>query len=247
MYFIGFYDTVLYAINEKKFQIVIKKNYFMIFTQDTLYFFEELKQNNNSDWFKINKLRYEEHVKKPNILLTEILIEEFKKIEPNYYAKPNDCIFRINRDVRFSKNKNPYKEFSGAYFSIGGKGSELPGFYVEFSNDYFAVAGGIYNPDKQILKNLRYEIVGNLETFQSIINDPIFIKMTGGLAPVEQNKTLDKILKPYIEKEPLLLNKHFYFWKTLPVEILLSEELVPTIQKTWQAALPFYKFLRNIF
>lgn len=218
-----------------------------IFTKETLLFFEDLKQNNHSEWFKINKLRYEEHVKIPNQKLTEILIEIFKKIEPNFSALPKDCIFRINRDIRFSKNKKPYKEFTGAYFSIGGKGSEYPGYYVEFSNDYFAIAGGIYNPDKEILKNLRYEIVGNLETFQSIINDPLFINKTGGLAVVEQNKTLDKFLKPYIEKEPLLLNKHFYFWKVLPSGLLLSEHLISTIQDTWYAALPFYKFLRNIF
>ncbi len=218
-----------------------------LFTQETLKFFDELKLNNNSEWFRTNKLRYEEHVKNPNILLTQILIEEFKKIEPNYKAKPSECIFRINRDIRFSKNKSPYKEFTGSYFSAGGKGSELPGFYVEFSNDYFAIAGGIYNPDKDTLKNLRYEIVGNLENFQQIIYDSNFMKMTGGLSKVEQNKTLDKILKPYLEKEPLLLNKHFYFWKVLPSDLLLSDQLIPTIQKTWHAALPFYKFLRNIF
>jgi len=219
----------------------------IIFNQDSLNFFEDLKNNNHSEWFKSNRYRYEEHVKKPNIQLTEILIEEFKKIEPNYQALPKDCLFKINRDIRFSKNKKPYKEFTGAYFSVGGKGSEYPGFYVEFSNDYFAIAGGIYNPDKKVLNSLRYEIVGNLENFQKIIQNTHFIEMTGGLAPVEKNKTLDKFLKPYIEKEPLLLNKHFYFWKVTSPEILLTENLISTIQATWKAALPFYQFLRNIF
>ncbi len=218
-----------------------------IFSVETIRFFENLKQNNNSEWFKSNKIRYDEHVKKPNLILTEFLIKEFKKIEPLYNAKPSDCIFRINRDIRFSKNKSPYKEFAGSYYSYGGKGSEYPGFYVEFSDDYFAIAGGIYNPDKEILKNLRYEIAGNLETYQSIINDTTFIKYTDGLASVEKNKTLDKFLKPYIEKEPTLLNKHFYFWKVLPPETILSENLISIIQVTWNAALPFYQFLRNIF
>jgi uncharacterized protein (TIGR02453 family) len=219
----------------------------ILFTKESLKFFEDLKQNNHTEWFKNNKLRYDEHVKKPLIRFTEILIEEFKKIEPNYQAKPQDCIFRINRDIRFSKNKNPYKEFAGAYFCIAGKGSELPGLYIEFSNDYFAVAGGIYNPSKEVLKTLRYEIAGNLEVFQSIIYNPTFIEYTGGLARVEQNKILDKFLKPFIEKEPSILNKHFYFWKVLPPEILLSEQLICTVQKIWEVSIPFYKFLKDIF
>jgi len=203
----------------------------ILFTKESLKFFEDLKQNNHTEWFKNNKLRYDEHVKKPLIRFTEILIEEFKKIEPNFQAKPQDCFFRINRDIRFSKNKNPYKEFSGAYFCIAGKGS----------------AGGIYNPSKEVLKTLRYEIAGNLEVFQSIIYNPTFIEYTGGLARVEQNKILDKFLKPFIEKEPSILNKHFYFWKVLPPEILLSEQLICTVQKIWEVSIPFYKFLKDIF
>jgi hypothetical protein len=64
---------------------------------------------------------------------------------------------------------------------------------------------------------------------------------------VEQNKILDKFLKPFIEKEPSILNKHFYFWKVLPPEILLSEQLISTVQKIWEVSIPLYKFLKDIF
>lgn len=217
------------------------------FSEEILHFFRILKQNNNSQWFKEHKAWYEEVVKKPMLMLIEDLSLEFKRYEPAFAYTPNQCLFRIYRDVRFSKDKRPLKEFAGAYWSVKGKGSEYPGYYIEVNDEYFAIAGGIYSPEKNVLKTLRYHIAGNLERYQSIIYNPDFIDKTSGLAKVEQNKKLDNILQPYIAQEPTLLNKHFYFWKVLPAETLLSPNLLTIIQTTWQSALPFYHFVREIF
>lgn len=217
------------------------------FTEEFLQFFRELKQNNDSQWFKEHKAWYENAVKAPMLRLIEDLSIEFKRYEPTFALTPKQCLFRIYRDVRFSKDKRPLKEFAGAFWSVKGKGSEYPGFYIEANDDYLAIAGGIYNPDKSVLQTLRYHIAGNLERYQKIIYDHDFMEKTGGLATVEQNKKLDKILQPYIRQEPSLLNKHFYFWKALSVETILMPNLLHTIQETWQKALPFYQFVREIF
>ena len=91
------------------------------FTKDFIGFFSDLENNNNRDWFHENKKRYETSVKGPFESLVSALISELSKVYPEMTITPKDAIFRINRDIRFSKDKSPYKTHMAALISPGGK------------------------------------------------------------------------------------------------------------------------------
>jgi uncharacterized protein (TIGR02453 family) len=94
------------------------------FTADYLAFFKELAANNHKEWFDANRKRYETSVKEPFKAFTQHLIDELAKKEPAFKElKASDCIFRINRDIRFSKDKTPYKTQCSAVISPNGKKS----------------------------------------------------------------------------------------------------------------------------
>jgi uncharacterized protein (TIGR02453 family) len=87
---------------------------------------------------------------------------------------PKDCIFRIFRDIRFTKDKTPYKSNFGAYIARGGRKSPLAGYYIHFEPGASMLAGGVYLPPPDVLKAIRSEIYNNVEEFKSILNDPKF-------------------------------------------------------------------------
>ena len=91
------------------------------FTQDFLDFFKELAANNHKDWFHANKKRYEASVKDPFKLFVQDMIDKAAKVDGRFAGEAKNAIFRINRDIRFSKDKSPYKLQMGAVISPGGK------------------------------------------------------------------------------------------------------------------------------
>jgi uncharacterized protein (TIGR02453 family) len=101
------------------------------FSKDFLAFFEELAGDNNKDWFDANRTRYHEVVKDPWYAFVQQIIDEVRKDDPDLHLEPKQAVFRINRDIRFSKNKQPYKTHVAAVISRGGR-KELtyPGLYV---------------------------------------------------------------------------------------------------------------------
>jgi uncharacterized protein (TIGR02453 family) len=100
------------------------------------------------------------------------------ELEPELAAfKPKDCVFRQNRDVRFSANKDPYKTNFGAYFSPGGKKSPGPGYYLQIQPGNSFLAGGIWMPEADTLKKIRKEIDYSGAELQRIENDPDFKKL----------------------------------------------------------------------
>lgn len=154
-------------------------------------FLSDLNENNNRDWFKSNKDYYEE-ARSEFVSMVENLIPALAVTNPlisNLAVK--DTIFRIYRDVRFSKDKSPYKTAFGAYMAPGGRKSMLPGHYFHIEPGNSFVAGGCHNPQGDRLKSLRSEIYYNSSEFNSIINADDFIKLFGEL-------TGDKLKRPPI-------------------------------------------------
>jgi uncharacterized protein (TIGR02453 family) len=117
----------------------------VFFTEDYRRFFMELAANNHKDWFDVNRKRYELSVKEPFQKFVQHLIVEFIKLDPSFSdLTPKDCIFRINRDIRFSPDKTPYKLYCSAVISPGGKKSRsLSGVYVELTPEHIRVYGGV--------------------------------------------------------------------------------------------------------
>ena len=145
--------------------------------KEILNFLKELKQNNNREWFNENKPKYEE-AKKQFEGFVDILIMKIKEFDDTidvHAAK--ECTFRIYRDVRFSKNKEPYKPNFGAYIAKGGRKSEYAGYYIHIESEASFAGGGVYCPQPKILKVVRDDIYNDSEKIKEIINDKTFKKV----------------------------------------------------------------------
>jgi len=141
---------------------------------DLLNFLKELKDNNHKPWFDENRERYQ-NLRKEMVRLIQELIPQIAQFDPSILPlEPKDCIFRINRDIRFSNDKTPYKTNMGAYMARGGKKSPYGGYYLHIEPGGSFLAGGIYQPSSAVLKEVRSEIYYDVEKFKSIILDKTF-------------------------------------------------------------------------
>jgi uncharacterized protein (TIGR02453 family) len=130
------------------------------FDDDTFAFLRELKRHNDREWFTANKDRYEESVKEPFLRFIEDVGPALRKLSPNLVADPRPAggsLFRIYRDVRFSKDKSPYKTHAGAYFPLG-RGTAGPGYYLHLEPGECFVGAGIWMPDPASLQSIRERI-----------------------------------------------------------------------------------------
>jgi len=141
---------------------------------DLLNFLKELKDNNHKPWFDENRERYQ-NLRKEMVRLIQELIPQIAQFDPSILPlEPKDCIFRINRDIRFSNDKTPYKTNMGAYMARGGRKSPYGGYYLHIEPGGSFLAGGIYQPSSAVLKEVRSEIYYDVEKFKSIILDKTF-------------------------------------------------------------------------
>lgn len=146
-----------------------------------LEFLSALAQNNHKDWMDANKKWYSD-TRARFLEDVEVLLKAMTEIEPALSAfKPKDCVFRQNRDIRFSANKSPYKTNFGAYFSPGGKKSPGPGYYLQIQPGNSFLAGGIWMPEADTLKKIRKEIDYSGAELEQIENNPEFKKLFSGI------------------------------------------------------------------
>ncbi len=216
------------------------------FTQDYLDFFKELAANNHKEWFDANRKRYETNVKEPFKAFTQHLIDALAKKEPVFKdLKASECIFRINRDIRFSKDKTPYKTMCSAVISPNGKkSSSIHGIYFELTPEHVRAYGGVYEIDKDDLYALREGIATELDTFQKLINNKDFKELFGAIHG-EKNKKIDKYFQDAATKEPLLFNKQFYFYSTFEAESILDPELDQLLLKCYEVGRPLELFFNQ--
>lgn len=190
---------------------------FLGFSPEAAKFFTALsnKRNNNKKWFDKHRDEYEVYIKQPMRDLIDALAVEIKKIDKDIVVNYKS-IFRINRDIRFSKNKTPYKNYTAAAFAFKRvKSSEIPQFYFHFTPEEFLVAGGQYSTDPNNLKKIRSYILKNYKEYLSVIDDKKLKKEYGDVEGIKAlkmprgyenvtDKRLHEILKMtqfYIEKQ----------------------------------------------
>lgn len=213
------------------------------FNQDFIDFFKELSNNNNRDWFNENKQRYIEFVKDPFYFFIEELIHEIHDDDMLINITPKEAIFRIYKDVRFSKDKLPYKTTVSAIISQGGrKDFTTPGYYIEMDANGIRFYGGAHFLDKTQLQNLREHIASNLDEFKKLQNEKKFKKEFSTLLG-EQNKRIPKEFKEILEIEPLIANKQFYFRTDLSTKKILSNTLINSLMKLYAVGKPINQFL----
>jgi uncharacterized protein (TIGR02453 family) len=221
-------------------------------TSDSLQFLYDLSQNNNRDWFEKNKKRYEAVLKKPFEATVAALIERLLRFEPGFGPlAPKDCIFRIHRDTRFSKDKSPYKtNVAAAFTPKGTKGNaemmSYPGYYfsLEFGNLW--IGGGAYFLDKEPLHRVRTAIAQDPEAFRALLDEKDLAEKFGGLAQSEVNKVMPPDLKDAAKQEPLLLNKQFYFMAEMDPETALRPDFPDFLAEHFRAGKPLNDWLRSV-
>ncbi len=211
-------------------------------TETYIKFFQELKENNDREWFDINRKRYENEVRAPFIALVAQLLAELKETIPELPDDPKKTLFRINRDIRFSKDKSPYNLWMSAAIAPGGKKSNLPAFYLQINANTIHVGGGLYNIGKDTLGNIRGEIYVNPKAFESIIQHPDFVQTFGEILG-ERNKRLDPDYKELAEKLPAIANKQFYAMATHPTVENLNQELPKFLMHHFHAVRPLNEYL----
>lgn len=215
------------------------------FTQDFIDFFAELKEHNVREWFNDHKKRYEKSVKDPFKRFVAEMIHRMHELNPDIQIEPKDAIFRIYRDVRFSKDKSPYKTHVSAIIGDGGrKNMKDPGMYIQLNDNESRIYSGVYQPEKEDLEKIRWYIAEHNDEFEEIINAPDFKKEFGAIRG-EKNKILPKDLKEPAAKQPYIFNKQFYIFTTLEPSALLRDDLPDVIMKKYAAAIPLGDFLRS--
>ena len=210
-------------------------------------FFKELAKNNHKEWFHANKKRYENEVKAPFLNLLDELLPKLIAWDDRILPDPKKALFRINRDIRFSKDKSPYNTIMKAGFSPGGKKSELPGYYLGIDAENVHVGGGLFMVSTPELKNVRKYIADHAPKLIQIVEDSKF-RNAFGVLKGEKAKRLDKEFLEVAEKTDLIYHKQFYAFAEFPVSPFYgSNRLVDEIIGHFEIINPLSAYLKKAF
>ncbi|RLJ77213.1 DUF2461 domain-containing protein [Pedobacter alluvionis] len=213
--------------------------------KETLNFIKDVAENNNREWFAANKDVYE--AAKADVLeLVAKLIPELAKVDPllSADADPKKSLLRIYRDVRFSKNKDPYKNNFGIWFSAKSKGGNEPGYYLHIQPGKSFIAGGYWMPEASHLKLIRQEIDYNIGDFKEIINGKDF-KKNFKLGVDNALKNAPKGYDPADPNIEFLKLKSFEATTKIDDEEFLKPNLVNKLISSFKTVQPLVAFLRN--
>jgi uncharacterized protein (TIGR02453 family) len=216
-------------------------------TAQTLQFIEDLKKNNDRDWFQANQDRYEFYKKDYRDTVDEFL-DAMKPLDDTLeQLEFKDCSYRINRDIRFTKDKTPYKTHMGIWMCEGKKKTNLAGYYVHIEKGAAFAAGGLYWPDAADLKKVRREIDGFHDELEEILAADDFKKVFGKLESNDTN-TLKSSPKDFDKNHPAIeFLKLKSFMSTTPIsdKELTSKTFAKDISKKLVVIKPLIEFLNR--
>ncbi|WP_319482765.1 DUF2461 domain-containing protein [uncultured Draconibacterium sp.] len=210
--------------------------------EKVLGFLKQLAENNNREWFNDNRKWYEESREKL-LFLTDVLINEIGEFDPAVRGlQPKDCIFRIFRDVRFSKDKRPYKTNFGSFICKGGRKSMNPGYYFHIEPGGCFVAGGVYMPPAPVLKSIRNYLADRAEEFLEITSEPDFKKQFPEMYE-DKLKLAPKGFPKDHEHIDLLKYKSYIYSKPLEESVVTSDNYIKEVVKLYEQLYPVNVFL----
>ena len=210
-----------------------------------LKFLRDISRNNNREWFEKKKPRYLQTKEYFEDFLEALHKELLKFDESLAGLNPRKQGFRIYRDVRFSKDKRPYKVNMGAGFSAHGKMEQEPGYYIHIEPGKSFVAGGLYMPDPTNLSKIRQEVDYNADGLLKILNNKKFKKYFKGLDDFDQVKTAPKGYPkdhPHID---LLKNKSFIVSRYFTDTQVKDKKFVKQLVEICKAIKPLNDFLKE--
>lgn len=216
-------------------------------SKDSLQFLDDLKANNNRDWFLENKKRYEVFKKDYQQLVADFL-DAMKPLDPTLeMLEVKNCTFRINRDIRFSKDKSPYKDHVGIWMSSGAKGMNRSGYYVHIARAGSFIAGGFYCPEAEDLKKVRKEIAFFHDDLEEIMHDKNFQKEFGDFDRNENN-LLKNPPRGYEKDHPaieFLKLKSFETSQKFNIEEVLKKDFVSKMTQKLIVLKPLNDFINR--
>lgn len=213
--------------------------------KSTIKFLTQLSKNNNKEWFDKNRSSYEMAKNNFKGFVEELILNVSKFDSSIKHLEPKDCIFRINRDVRFSKNKEPYKNNFGAILAPGGKKSFSAGYYFQLQPNASFVAGGVWQPPSPQINAIRQEIDYNATEFKKIIGNKDFKKYFHGLSTEDKLKSAPKGYDKTHPEIELLKFKSFIAVHNLKDKEVVAEDFIGNITTIFKAMLSFNSFLRR--
>ncbi len=215
------------------------------FTPALFDFLRQLKKHNDRQWFLENKGRYEADVRDPALRFIEAIGPGLRKISRHLVADPKPAggsLFRINRDIRFSKDKSPYKTALGiAFFHDGGRAATAPGMYVQLGPGTSWSGGGVHMPDGPSLTKIRDAIVARPSEWAKIVDDATFKE-----AVANQGETLKRAPQGYEPDHPLVedLKRKSFVWHVEFSELeICSAGFLNSYLDACRRANPFNRFL----
>jgi uncharacterized protein (TIGR02453 family) len=213
----------------------------------TLKFLKDLKKNNNKPWFEAHRKEYEAGKSDFAAFIQNVIDKHSKNDTTIKSIVAKDCMFRINRDVRFSKDKSPYKTNMGAYINRGGKKSVFAGYYFHCEPGQSFVGGGLWMPMPPELSKVRQEIDYNLDKFKKIVTSKKFKAVYKDLSH-ESEYVLSRVPKGYEPTNPAaeyLKMKSYVSMTSLKDSDLTSKELVKKTTTAFEALQPLIDFLNE--
>jgi uncharacterized protein (TIGR02453 family) len=216
------------------------------FPKDFFAFFRELKANNNRAWFEDNKQRFRDSVQAPTSAFISAMAPRLAKVSKNFVADPRPnggSMFRIYRDVRFSKDKRPYKEHAACHFRHAlGRDAHAPGFYMHFAPNEVFFGGGLWMPPPDALGKIRDQIAGKPQVWKKVLTDKRFTARFDGV----EGEGLSRPPRGFDADHPYIddiKRKSFFAMHESNVKLASSPKLVDEIGETFVSASPLVKFL----
>jgi uncharacterized protein (TIGR02453 family) len=211
----------------------------------TLQFLKDLVANNNREWFQENRKRYDD-AKADVEKLTAHLIREVHTFQDLGNLQVKDCIFRINRDIRFSKNKEPYKSNLAIAIGAGGRSSGKIDYYLHIQpNGHSFLGGGMWSPTTEQLARYRQEIDYNAQELKDIIE----VKDFKAYFPEIQGESLKTAPKGFAKDHPeldLLKRKQMFFMHTYSDKEVISKDFAEEVMKGIRLLKPYCDYMNYI-
>jgi len=212
--------------------------------KEILDFLKDLEANNSREWFDQNRGRYDV-TRKQFLDVAEKLIHEIRQFDDEVpELNPKDCVFRIFRDVRFSKDKLPFKSNYGCFIARGGKKSGFAGYYFHIQPGECFLSGGIYMPLPEYLQAIRQEIYYHPKNYIDLIEDKTF-KTTYTLEYFDKLKTAPKGYPKDWEYIDLIKNRNYAFGHRIEETELFSSDFIEKAIILFKIIYPLNRYLNK--
>ncbi len=215
------------------------------FPREAMTLFRGLKRNNRREWFQARKHVYEEQVKAPMCALVEAVNAWLAGVARQYIREPEEAIYRIYRDTRFSADKTPYKTHVAANFPRRGlRKHASASLYFSVSPEELEVAGGVYMPQAEELRAIRMHLLERHEEFRRLAGERALRRLMGEM----RGERLTRVPKGFPAEHPaadLVRYKQWLWYVTLDPEIATTAKLLPEIVRRFEVMAPVVEFLNE--